>query len=214
MTMPSTARPSSDDADVIVVGAGPGGSSAAYWMAAAGLDVLLLEKATFPREKVCGDGLTPRGTKALVEIGIDVSEDAGWLHNKGLRVIGGGLRLELPWPELATYPSYGLVRTRADLDQILARHAVKAGARLREQTSVRAPVQDAAGRVVGVEAPAGPDKEPVTYRAPVVVSCDGVAGRMALALGIQRHERRPMGVAVRRYYQSPRTHDDHLESWL
>src|SRR5436190_15159155 len=124
--MPSTARLSSGDADVIVVGAGPGGSSAAYWMAAAGLDVLLLEKATFPREKVCGDGLTPRGTRALVELGIDVSEDAGWLHNKGLRVIGGGLRLELPWPDLATYPNYGLVRTRADLDQMLARHAVKA----------------------------------------------------------------------------------------
>jgi geranylgeranyl reductase family protein len=213
MTMPSTARVS-DDADVIVVGAGPGGSSAAYWMAAAGVDVLLLEKATFPREKVCGDGLTPRGTRALVELGIDVSEAAGWLHNKGLRVIGGGLRLELPWPDLATYPNYGLVRTRADLDQMLARHAVKAGARLLEQTAVRAPVQDATGRVVGVEALTGPDKQPVTYRAPVVVSCDGVSGRMALALGIQRNEQRPMGVAVRRYYQSPRTDDDHLESWL
>jgi menaquinone-9 beta-reductase len=213
MTMPSTARVS-DDADVIVVGAGPGGSSAAYWMAAAGVDVLLLEKATFPREKVCGDGLTPRGTRALVELGIDVSEDAGWLHNKGLRVIGGGLRLELPWPDLAAYPNYGLVRTRADLDQMLARHAVKAGARLLEQTAVRAPVGDATGRVVGVEALTGPDKQPVTYRAPVVVSCDGVSGRMALALGIQRNEQRPMGVAVRRYYESPRTDDDYLESWL
>src|SRR5690242_12520721 len=79
-------------ADVVVVGAGPAGSSAAYWLATAGLDVLLLEKTEFPREKVCGDGLTPRGTRALLEMGIDVSEDAGWLHNKGLRVIGGGLR--------------------------------------------------------------------------------------------------------------------------
>jgi len=67
-----------NDADVIVVGAGPGGSSAAYWLASAGLDVLVLEKTTFPREKVCGDGLTPRGTRALVEMGIDVSEAAGW----------------------------------------------------------------------------------------------------------------------------------------
>ncbi|HEX2308638.1 MAG TPA: hypothetical protein VHI14_10000, partial [Jatrophihabitantaceae bacterium] len=86
--------------------------------------------------------------------------------------------------------------------------------RLREQTSVRAPVQDAGGRVVGVEAVTGPDKQPVTYRAAVVVSCDGVSGRMALALGIQRNEQRPMGVAVRRYYESPRTDDDYLESWL
>src|SRR6185437_8620291 len=48
------------DADVIVVGAGPGGSTAAYHLAQAGIDVLALEKARFPREKVCGDGLTPR----------------------------------------------------------------------------------------------------------------------------------------------------------
>src|ERR1700709_2914080 len=85
------------DADVIVIGAGPSGSSACYWLATAGVDVLVLEKTTFPREKVCGDGLTPRGTRALVEMGIDVSEEAGWLHNTGLRALGGGLRLGSPW---------------------------------------------------------------------------------------------------------------------
>ena len=63
-----TAAPSYDS-DVIVVGAGPGGSSAAYHLAQAGLDVALLEKTTFPREKVCGDGLTPRAVKALVAHG-------------------------------------------------------------------------------------------------------------------------------------------------
>ncbi|MEO9240659.1 MAG: FAD-dependent oxidoreductase, partial [Jatrophihabitantaceae bacterium] len=131
------------DADVIVVGAGPAGSAAAYWLASAGVDVLLLEKTTFPREKVCGDGLTPRGTRALIEMGIDVSEQAGWLHNKGLRVIGGGMRLELDWPELSSFPNYGLVRPRADLDHLLVRQAVKAGARLQEQTSVTGPVSDA-----------------------------------------------------------------------
>ena len=67
--------------------------------------MLLLEKTAFPREKVCGDGLTPRGTRALVDMGIDVSEEAGWLHNKGLRVVGGGQRLELDWPELASLPA-------------------------------------------------------------------------------------------------------------
>src|SRR5438128_12240845 len=90
------------DADVIVVGAGPAGSSAAYWLATAGLDVAVLEKTAFPREKVCGDGLTPRGTRALVDMGIDVSERNGWLHNRGLRVIGGGQRLHLDWPELTS----------------------------------------------------------------------------------------------------------------
>src|SRR6201996_1888371 len=130
----------SNDADVIVVGAGPAGASAAYWLASAGLDVLMLEKTEFPREKVCGDGLTPRGTKALVEMGIDVSESAGWLHNKGLRVSGGGLRLDLGWPDLTSFPSFGLVRPRADLDQMLATQAVKAGARLHQRTSVIGPL--------------------------------------------------------------------------
>ncbi len=202
------------DADVIVVGAGPAGSSAAYWMASAGLDVLMLEKAQFPREKVCGDGLTPRGTRALVDMGIDVSPDAGWLHNKGLRVIGGGMRLYLPWPELTTFPPYGLVRPRADLDQLLATQAVKAGAVLHEQTTVTEPIFDKAGRVIGVAAKAGPEKHEAFYRAPLVVSCEGVSGRIAQQLGLHRNDKRPMGVAVRRYYTSPRTHDDYLESWL
>lgn len=204
------------DADVIVVGAGPSGSAAAYWMATAGLDVLLLEKTSFPREKVCGDGLTPRGTRALIDMGIDVSEEAGWLHNKGLRVIGGGMRLELDWPELTSFPAYGLVRPRADLDHLLVRQAVKAGARLHEQTSVTAPILDKQGRVTGVRAKSGPGagQAESSYRAPVVLACDGVSGRFALALGLQRNDKRPMGVAVRRYYTSPRTADDYLESWL
>ena len=92
------------DADVIVVGAGPGGSTAAFHLARHGLNVLVLEKTEFPREKVCGDGLTPRAVKQLVKMGIDTSEKSGWLHNKGLRVIGGGIRMELDWPDLATYP--------------------------------------------------------------------------------------------------------------
>ena len=54
-----------DSADVIVVGAGPAGSTTAFYLAQAGLDVLLLEKSHFPREKVCGDGLTPRAVKQL-----------------------------------------------------------------------------------------------------------------------------------------------------
>src|SRR4051794_29892546 len=106
-------------ADVIVVGAGPAGSTTAFHLASAGLDVLLLEKATFPREKVCGDGLTPRAVKSLIAMGIDTSEQAGWSRNRGLRIQGGGLRLELPWPELASYPDFGLVRPRTDFDELL-----------------------------------------------------------------------------------------------
>jgi menaquinone-9 beta-reductase len=201
------------DADVIVVGAGPAGSSAAYWLATAGLDVLMLEKTEFPREKVCGDGLTPRGTRALVEMGIDVSEQAGWLHNKGLRVIGGGQRLHLKWPDLTSFPDYGLVRPRADLDALLAQQAVKAGARLHQQVTVTEPTLDRTGRVVGVTARSA-DRAPLQYRAPLVIGCEGVSGKLGQALGVHRNDRRPLGVAVRRYYTSPKTHDDYLESWL
>ncbi|MCW2598742.1 MAG: geranylgeranyl reductase [Frankiales bacterium] len=201
------------DADVIVVGAGPGGSATAHALAQFGLDVLLLEKTAFPREKVCGDGLTPRAVKSLVEMGIDTSESNGFIRNRGLRILGGGVRLELPWPELATYPDYGLVRPRLDFDELLARTAQKAGARLQELTNVTAPVLEN-GRVVGVTAKVGPDKTEVTYRAPVTIACDGSSARLALSLGISKRDDRPMGVAVRRYFTSPRHDDDMLESWL
>ncbi|WP_433346502.1 geranylgeranyl reductase family protein [Micromonospora sp. CA-111912] len=204
-----------NDADVIVVGAGPGGSATAYHLAQHGVRVLVLEKTEFPREKVCGDGLTPRAVRQLIRMGVDTSPEAGWLHNRGLRVIGGGVRLELDWPDLASFPNYGLVRTRLDFDDLLAQRAVSAGAKLRTNVNVIGPVLDADNRVVGVEAEVGPDKEPATFRAPLVVAADGVSGRFPLALGLAKREDRPIGVAVRRYYRSPAKHDDdYLESWL
>jgi geranylgeranyl reductase family protein len=206
--------PRSDDADVIVVGAGPGGSAAAHALAQAGLDVLLLEKTGFPREKVCGDGLTPRAVRSLVEMGIDTSADNGFLRNRGLRIIGGGRTLELPWPELASFPDHGLVRTRLDFDELLVRHAQKAGARLREHTTVTGPVTDETGRVVGVTSKVGPERIEQTYRAQLVVAADGNSARFAIGMGVRKRDDRPMGVAVRRYFESPRTDDDMLESWL
>ncbi|MEO3923831.1 geranylgeranyl reductase family protein [Micromonosporaceae bacterium B7E4] len=203
------------DADVIVVGAGPGGSTTAYHLARHGVRVLLLEKTEFPREKVCGDGLTPRAVKQLVKLGVDTSPEAGWLRNRGLRVIGGGVRLELDWPELASFPNYGLVRTRLDFDDLLAKRAVEAGAELRTGVNVTGPVLGEDGRVVGVTAESGPDKAPARFSAPLVIAADGVSGRLPLALGINKREDRPIGVAVRRYYRSPAKHDDnYLESWL
>ncbi len=202
-------------ADVIVVGAGPAGSTTAYYLAKAGLDVLLLEKTSFPREKVCGDGLTPRATKQLVAMGIDISEEAGWLRNQGLRIISGGTRLQLDWPDLASYPDYGLVRKRDDFDEQLAVQAQKAGARLYEQCNVGAPIIDPrTNRITGVHAKLGQDKTPVTFHAPLVVAADGNSSRLSLAMGLHRAENRPMGVAVRTYFDSPRDKDDYLESWL
>src|SRR5499425_2000603 len=134
--------PPADSADVLVVGAGPAGSSTALRLAQAGLDVLLLEKSTFPREKVCGDGLTPRAVKQLVGMGITLRPEDGWFPNKGIRIIGSGVRIELDWPELSSYPGFGLVRSRLGFDETLARAAQKAGARLMEGVTVTGPVLD------------------------------------------------------------------------
>ena len=203
------------EADVIVVGAGPAGSTTAYYLAQAGLDVLLLEKSRFPREKVCGDGLTPRGVKALVGMGISVSEQDGWVRNKGLRVIGAGQRMELLWPELSSYPDYGLVRPRSDLDQTLARRAQQAGAHLHEGVTVTGPVlDDRTGRITGVTARQAGAEGEHTYHSRVVVAADGNSSRLSVAMGLSKRDDRPLGVAVRTYYQSPRHDDDYLESWL
>ncbi|MCX6451644.1 MAG: geranylgeranyl reductase family protein [Actinobacteria bacterium] len=200
-----------NDAEVIVVGAGPGGSATAAHLARAGVKTLLLEKTEFPREKVCGDGLTPRAVKELLALDIDLTTQ-GWIKNKGLRIIGGGHRLELPWPELSVFPDYGLVRTRADLDQILAHKAVAIGADLRESTSVTGPVMEQ-DRIVGVTTKNAAGEER-TYRAPIVVAADGNSSRLSLSMGLTKRDDRPLGVAVRTYFRSPRHEDDWLESWL
>ena len=209
---------SENQADVIVVGAGPSGSATAYHLAKAGLDVLLLEKTAFPREKICGDGLTPRAVTQLVRMGIDTSTDNGWLHNKGLRILGGGMRLELDWPELAAHPNYGLVRPRSDFDDLLARQAKEAGARLLENCNVTGPILDPrTSRIIGVTAKLSGDRAQdgeVEFRAPLVVAADGNSTRLSIAMGLHKREDRPMGVAYRAYYKNPRHNDDYLESWL
>jgi menaquinone-9 beta-reductase len=206
---------SENSADVIVVGAGPAGSATAHHLAQAGLDVLLLEKTEFPREKICGDGLTPRAVTQLVRMGIDTSVENGWLHNKGLRIIAGGQTLQLDWPDLAEHPNYGLVRPRADFDELLARQAQKSGARLLENHNVTGPILDErTSRILGVTAKVAGGDEETAFRAPLVVAADGNSTRLSIAMGLHKREDRPMGVAYRAYYKNPRHNDDYLESWL
>ncbi|HSU36150.1 MAG TPA: geranylgeranyl reductase family protein [Propionibacteriaceae bacterium] len=198
------------ESDVIVVGAGPAGSATATHLARRGLHVSLLEKSQFPREKVCGDGLTPRATRQLIRLGIDTSVSAGWLHNKGLRIYGGDRPFQLDWPDLADFPPYGLVRPRADFDDLLVRNAVASGAKLYELANVTAPIIDPrTDRITGVQT-----KDGRRFTAPMVVAADGNSTRLSTAMGLTVREDRPMGVAVRTYYTSPRHNDDYLESWL
>ncbi|MDR1768854.1 MAG: geranylgeranyl reductase family protein [Propionibacteriaceae bacterium] len=199
------------EADAIVVGAGPAGATTAAYLAERGVHTVLLEKAEFPRDKVCGDGLTPRAVKQLLRLGVDT---AGWARNKGLRVHGGRVEpFELDWPSLGEYPPYGLVRRRRDFDRLLADKAVANGADLRQRVCATGPIT-VDGRIVGVEATGADGERSVAYRAPVVVAADGNSSRLAVSMGLAKRADRPMGVAARAYFASPRADDDYMESWL
>jgi geranylgeranyl reductase family protein len=199
------------DVDVLVVGAGPAGSAAAYHLARHGVDVLCVDKARFPREKVCGDGLTPRGVRAIQAMGVDPTE-AGFEPIEGLRVYGPTVTLNLPWPKLASLPDFGVVRTRHDLDHLLLQRAQKAGATVWEGVDVEMPLVDGAW-VAGARV-RREGEEPETIRARYVLACDGASSRFAGKAGSVRNPKRPLGVAARRYFRSPREPQAWFEAWF
>src|SRR5262245_2184739 len=219
---PSTQeRQMADRYDALVVGGGPGGAAAAYHLATGGARVLMVEKTTYPREKVCGDGLAPRSVAALDAMGLRDAY-ADWPRNAGLRVHGArGRVFTLPWPEVRGLPAYGLTQARIDLDELLAKRAVEAGVTLMTATdAVRPLVSDSRGRsdVTGgvvqgcILAQEGDD--PFLVRADVVVAADGSSSRIGQALGHDRNPKRPMAVAIRQYFRSPRDRDPWLDSYL
>ena len=202
------------DTDVLVVGAGPGGSAAAYHLARHGVDVTVLERAAFPREKVCGDGLAPRSVRSLLRMGVD-TDDPRFERVIGLRVYSRRTTIELPWPELRGFPNYGLVATRMDLDELLARRAEKAGARLLERTEAVSPIMDG-GWVRGVLARDAEDRKgkPFEVRARLVLAADGASSKLSAQAGVRRDDSKPLGIAARRYYRIDRHPGPWFESWL
>jgi geranylgeranyl reductase family protein len=199
--------------DVLVIGAGPGGASCAYWLARAGHDVAVVERKAFPREKTCGDGLTPRSVRQIQDMGLG-QELAAAHRYEGLRSHGFGRTLDLPWPEVPGLPRYGYVITRKDLDGMVAGNAAKAGATLWQHTEAVEPVMEG-GSLVGARMVArGDDGYTGTITARYVVVADGANSRFGWALGNARRRDYPQGMALRGYWTSPLHDEPWIDSWL
>jgi geranylgeranyl reductase family protein len=194
---------------VLVVGGGPGGASAAFWLANNGLEVHLVEKKNYPREKACGDGLTPRAIHQLLEMGFDF--DGLDLHRvDGLRSYAGDLKIELGWPDHSVLPNWGATMRRADLDGTVAALAVAQGARLEQGTTAMPTFQD--NEVTGVTLTNAEGTR--TEHPDFVVIADGSNSRFGRGVGASRRKDYPFGLAVRAYYESPNSDDRFIESQL
>lgn len=190
--------------DLIVVGAGPAGAATAIRAARSGASVAVFEKGSHGRDKICGDGLTPRAVGALRELKIEPE----FAHRiDGLRMIAGPVTRELLWPQTSAFPHTGAVLPRRALDAHLADAAVEAGAEIHWETEAL-PVLDEQGRVVGVEAGGR------RWSADLVVLAAGAQGAAARILGSGRDPDEPFALAIRTYAPSPRHDDRHLEACL
>jgi geranylgeranyl reductase family protein len=199
------------EVDVAIVGGGPSGAAAAHLLALRGHSVLVCEKKSFPREKTCGDGLTPRAVKMLEEMGLG-SQLGTWERVRGLRVHAAGRTLELAFPELDEFCDYGLVKPRKDLDQIVLDNAEAAGAKVLYETQATKPVFDDQGAVTGLVASRDGQKEEVA--ASFVICAEGAATKFATALGRTRNLDYPMGFAIRQYFESPMQSSGWFEAYL
>lgn len=202
--------------DVVVVGGGPSGSACAYWLAQAGWSVCLIEKKHFPREKTCGDGLTPRSVYQLSEMGLEGIVAANGHQYNGLRAFGFGASLEMNWPEHPKFPNYGYTITRFNLDGLVAEHAEKYGADVLngvEALDLLDPTPASVGGLVGAAGVVVKDKDTgatAEIRGRYLVVGDGQNSRLGRELGVTRNRSWPMGMALRGYYTS----DRHDEPWI
>lgn len=195
--------------DVLVVGAGPAGSAAAAWAARGGADVLLVDAATFPRDKTCGDGLTPRAIGELSRLGLE-----DWLRahtvNQGLRAHGFGQTLLLPWPG-GTLPDWGSAVARTELDDHLRTTAIKSGALAIDGARAVDVRRDGARVAAVVLERAGERFEVACDR---LVVADGVRSPLGKMLGREWHRETVYGVAGRSYVASDLSDDPWISSHL
>lgn len=193
--------------DVLIAGAGPAGSVAATLLARAGARVLLMDRARFPRDKLCGDSINP-GALALLRR----HTLSSWIETHGVPIDGmlvtgpGGVRIE------GRYPAPMRARTvvRRDLDQWLLSEAIRAGVQFDERVAVRRPcVQqattgDASMRVTGVVVSSGSGETTVPAR--VIIGADGRRSALAFGLGLARHPARPRRWAIGAYFEGVSGH--------
>ena len=198
------------DTDLLVVGAGPAGSASAAWSARAGIDTLLLDAAEFPRDKPCGDGLTPRAIAELDALGL-----APWVEgrarNRGLRAAGFGQLLYLPWPG-GNLPDYGGAAPRLELDHAIRQVALDAGAEPFDGVRAVGVERDGSGRVTGVVVKRSDATETIRCRRLVVA--DGARSQLGRALGREWHRDTAYGIAARGYIKSGRSDDEWISSHL
>ncbi|HEY5112003.1 MAG TPA: geranylgeranyl reductase family protein [Acidimicrobiales bacterium] len=202
--------------DVVIVGGGPSGSACAYWLAEAGWSVCLIEKKHFPREKTCGDGLTPRSVHQLAQMGLeDVVAANGHKYN-GLRAFGFGASLEMNWPDHPIFPNYGYTITRFNLDGLVAENAATFGATVLNGVEALDLLEPTPATESGLRGAAGvlvKDKDTdktAEIRGRYLVVGDGQNSRLGRELGVTRNRDWPMGMALRGYYTS----DRHDEPWI
>lgn len=194
--------------DVVVIGAGPGGSAAAYYNARLGRSVLLLDKATFPRDKTCGDGLTPRALHILDDMGVFAQAEQAGFRVNGISVFAKrGATMQASVPEHPEFRDHLLVVPRLYLDDFLRQRAIQQGAQFVGDAKVARIAVDEDG----VDIFADVDGEPTKYRAKVVIAAVGANIGFLRDMGILEYAPRPI-VAVRAYYQGLQNLGDHIQA--